>query len=80
MPRMRCGRCRENFTSSRSDAVYCGAKCRVYANRVGDTHKPDSLDPDRETVAAESLKNRRCGYCNHWFMPRRKDAVYCQTK
>ena len=80
MPRMRCGRCHEIFTSSRNDAVYCSPKCRVSANRAGEMHKPDSLDPVRETVAAEPLKNRRCGYCAHWFLPRRRDATFCCAK
>lgn len=80
MPRMRCRQCRQVFTSIRNDAVYCGAKCRVYANRAGETHEPDNLDPVPAAAPSKPLVNRRCEFCNHWFLPRRKDAVFCCTK
>ncbi len=78
MPKMMCGRCGCEFPSARRDAVYCSAKCRVYANREGERHQPNCLEPTVRLLKAP--KKRRCGYCNRWFQPIRRNHAFCSAK
>ena len=49
-----CKQCQNEFESSRSDAVYCSAKCRVTANRnkTGDVTANHTVEQCKRRAAA----------------------------